>query len=75
MISRDMSEYEKRFMKEEEEKKHQAQGTTKTIDYFIEEPSRLNTMQFLQKRRIVINKKNLSSKNNNQLSAFIYGLY
>ena len=32
-------------------------------------------MKFLQRRRIVINQKNLSSKNNSQLSSFIYGLY
>ncbi|CDW77266.1 ankyrin repeat [Stylonychia lemnae] len=47
----------------------------KSINMFIDEPSRLTTMKFLQKRRLVIDQKNLASKNNNSLEQFIYGLY
>eukprot|EP00347_Sterkiella_histriomuscorum_P015552 403356602 len=47
----------------------------KAINMFIDQPSRLTTMKFLSKRRLIVDQKNLSSKNNQQLETFMYGIY
>ena len=65
-------EFEAAFTKEHTDSKKDIKDK---LSLFLEKPSRMTAMKFLQKRRLVVDQKNLSSKNTIQLSNFMYGLY
>ena len=65
-------EFEEQFIKEKKENKLDSK---KSMNAFIDNPSRISTMKFLQKRKLVVEQKHLASKNKEQLSVYMYGLY